>query len=581
MNKTIKKIKEKQAERKSIRYADEIAQEVMADFEERRRTRRHFEAQWQLTANFVMGNQHCVISPTATLEDTERDYFWQEREVYNHMAPILETRLAKLGRVRPVMSVVSASDNENDIKSAIVGTKVLNSCYNRLAVSEIISRATMWSEITGTVFYKVTWDHGAGKVLGQVGGKKVTGGDVWIDVCPPYEIFPSSLTAETVEECPSIIHAKAVPVAEIKRLWNIDIEGENLDLYNYQSSYNAGGLGLSSSGIATGPERRRDHAIVIERYTLPDDKSPNGELVIVSGSKLLYSGELPYLNGRDGERGYPFIRQQCLAMTGMFFGTSILERVIPIQRAYNAVKNRKHEYLNRIAMGVLAVEDGSVDVNNLEDEGLSPGKILLYRQGSQPPSMLSLGRVPPEFNAEEDRLFGEFVSISGVSEVMRNSITPTGVVSGVALRLLIEQDETRLSMVADNIRGAIRRMGQHIIRLFRQFACEKRLDKTAGENGQIELLAWSKSDLTSDEIIFETDAELSNTPAARQSMIFDLLSTGLLNDETGKLTNSMRRKILDNLGFNAFSEEFKDCGGDEKSMGEMLKEMLTPTNAEF
>jgi len=559
MNNT-KKIKEKKSERTSIRYADEIIAEVRTDFEERQRTRRYFEAQWQLTANFVMGNQHCVVLPTASIENTERDYFWQEREVYNHMAPILETRLAKLGRVRPIMSVQAVSNSEKDIKSASVSTKVLNSCYNRLGVSEIISRATMWSEITGTVFYKVSWDNDAGKPLGEVGGKKVTGGDIWIDVCPPYEIFPSSLTSETVEECPSIIHAKAVPVDQIKRIWNADIEGENLDLYNYQSSYNAGGLGQSSSGVAVGSENRRDHALVIERYSLPNDKNPDGELVIISGGKLLYSGELPYLNGRDGERGYPFIRQQCIAMPGMFFGTSILERVIPIQRAYNAVKNRKHEYLNRIAMGVLAVEDGSVDIHNLEDEGLSPGKILLYRQGSQPPSMLTLGRVPPEFNAEEDRLFSEFVSISGVSEIMRNSFNPGGVTSGVALRLLIEQDETRLSMVADNIRNAIRRVGQHIIRLFRQFACGRRLDKTAGEDGQNELLAWSKSDLSSDDIIFETDAELSNTPAARQSMIFDLLHAGLLNDQTGRLTNNMRRKILDILGFNAFSEEIK-CEG--------------------
>ena len=44
----------------------------------------------------------------------------------------------------------------------------------------------------------------------------------------------------------------------------------------------------------------------------------------------------------------------------------MVERAIPVQRAYNAVKNRKHEFLNRIAMGVLTVEDGSVDTDNLE-----------------------------------------------------------------------------------------------------------------------------------------------------------------------------------------------------------------------
>ena len=83
----------------------------------------------------------------------------------------------------------------------------------------------------------------------------------------------------------------------------------------------------------------------------------------------------------------------------------------------------------------------------------------------------------------------------------------------------------------------------------------------SGEDGQQELLAWSKSDLSSDDIIFETESELSNTPAARQSMVFDLLRAGLLNDENGVLANGVRRKILDVLGFNNFAGFFADREG--------------------
>jgi len=339
-------------------------------------------------------------------------------------------------------------------------------------------------------------------------------------------------------------------------------------------------LGLSSSSIALGSDSKKDHALVIERYTMPTEDNPDGELVIVCDKKVLHKGVLPYINGNSSERGYPFIKQHCISMPGMFFGVSVLERCIPIQRAYNAIKNRKHEFLNRIAMGVLAVEDGSVDVGNLEEEGLSPGKILLYRQGSSPPAMLNLGTVPPEFSAEEDRLFGEFVSVSGVSEIMRNSINPTGVTSGIAIRLLIEMDETRLSMTAEHIKSAIRRMGQHIIRLYKQFASQKRMDKAVGDDGMQELVAWSKSDLSSDDIIFETESELSNTPAARQSVLLDLLGAGLLNDQDGRLSNAVRRKILDTLGFNNFAgffadeEEVEDIRSIEELMGELDGEGL-------
>ena len=107
----------------------------------------------------------------------------------------------------------------------------------------------------------------------------------------------------------------------------------------------------------------------------------------------------------------PFVRQISAEQAGCFWGASVVERVIPIQRAYNAVKNRKHEFMNRLAMGVLTVEDGSVDTENLEEEGLSPGKILVYRQGSVKPQLMDSGAVPDDFSTEEDRLLQEFVTV--------------------------------------------------------------------------------------------------------------------------------------------------------------------------
>ena len=88
------------------------------------------------------------------------------------------------------------------------------------------------------------------------------------------------------------------------------------------------------------------------------------------GGKLLYKGPLPYQNGERGERIFPFVKQDCLRLPGAFFGSSVVDRLIPVQRAYNAVRNRKHEFLNRLSMGVLTVEDGSVDTDELTEEGL-------------------------------------------------------------------------------------------------------------------------------------------------------------------------------------------------------------------
>jgi hypothetical protein len=294
---------------------------------------------------------------------------------------------------------------------------------------------------------------------------------------------------------------------------------------------------------------RDDHVLVIEYYEAPSAKFPEGRLITAAGSKLINCRALPYEVGADGGPALPFTRQTAVTAPGSFWGISILERAIPVQRAYNAVKNRKHEFLNRLAMGVLAVEDGSLDTENLGEEGLSPGKVLIYRQGATPPRFLEPGNIPNDFSAEEDKLLAEFIYISGVSEFMRNSAVPSGLTSGVALQMLIEQDDTRLAISAESIRNAIRGEAQHILRMYKQFASLPRVSRVIGGDGAVELLCWKRSDITSDDISFISENELSETPAQKRSFILDLLKAGLLHDEDGKISNRTRVKILEMLGF--------------------------------
>lgn len=546
-SKASEKISKKQAKTDEVLFREDLVSEVRSDFKKRAEDKRGLEARWQLNANFVSGRQHMRIGPRGDVIEEDREYYWQEREVYNHIAPIIETRLAKLGRVRPKMSVRPFSSDDDDIKTAKIAEKVLDSCCSKINLDEKIRAATYWSELTGSVFYKVSWDRFAGKKLGKSGDGTVFEGDVRIDVCPPYEIYPSDIMSESLESVTSIIHAKAVEVKEVKRIYGVDVAPEKVDVLTFGGAVSQL---LGNGGL--GRDYRTDSCIVIERYSRPTKESPDGEFVIVAGDKLLYSGPLPYINGEDGSRDLPFIRQEALKEAGSFFGVSMVERAIPVQRAYNAVKNRKHEFMNRISMGVLAVEDGSVDTANLEEEGLSPGKILVYRQGSAPPRLLDPGSVPNDFLYEEDRLLSEFISLSGVSEIMRSSSVPSSLSSGVALQMLIEQDDTRLSLTAEHIRNAVKTVAKHILRLYKQFASEMRMSRVSGREGREELLYWDASDIGCDDVVFDTENELNSTPAVKQNMMFELLKMGLLTDSDGRLSDATRYKVLEVLGWGGF-----------------------------
>ncbi|MCM1441163.1 MAG: hypothetical protein NC131_18470 [Roseburia sp.] len=67
----------------------------------------------------------------------------------------------------------------------------------------------------------------------------------------------------------------------------------------------------------------------------------------------------------------------------------LVSHLIPLQRAYNAIRNRELEYINRISMGVLCVEDGSVDVDELKEDGIQGGKVIVYRQGANAPTFVA------------------------------------------------------------------------------------------------------------------------------------------------------------------------------------------------
>lgn len=367
-----------------------------------------------------MGNQFCNITGKGEIEQDEKYFYWQEREAYNHIAPIMETRIAKLERIRPKMTVMPSSGEEADLKAAQVSDKILTATGESVNLSQKISQATAWSETCGTAFYKIAWDNGKGKKFGvSAEGKEVFEGDVDVSVCPPFEIYPDSNVSATIDECESIIHAKAYSTQEVKDLWGVEVKGNDIRVFALDGTAICG-YGHNTSAPNVVAQCKHGQVMVIEKYVRPNAKYPNGQLIIVAGDKLLHNGDLPFVNRENNKRGFPFVRQQSQSVAGCFWGTSIIERLIPIQRSYNAVKNRKHEFLNRMATGVLTVEDGSVDVDNLHEEGLSPGKVLIYRQGSEPPKIMNCGTIPSDFLAEEERLINEFMVISGTSELSRN-----------------------------------------------------------------------------------------------------------------------------------------------------------------
>ena len=322
-----------------------LVEEIISDFKRRAEERKSFDLIWQINMNFLMGNQYCNIGYGGQLEEQDRQFFWQEREVYNHIAPIFDIRFAKLSRIKPDINVIPATSDERDKQTAKVSKKIYKSLKNKLEIENKINQAIKWSETCGTVFYKVVWNSNKGQVVGlNENGEKIKSGEVEISVVSPFEIYPDSAVNESLKECQSLIHAKAYTTTQIKNMYGVDVKGERINTYSLDNvAVGIGGLGFNGTVPKVIDQVKEDSAIVIERYERPNADYPEGRLVIVAGDRVVYDGVLPFICGEDKERDFPFIRQTSIEEPGCFWGTSIIERLVPVQRAYNAVKNRKHE----------------------------------------------------------------------------------------------------------------------------------------------------------------------------------------------------------------------------------------------
>lgn len=527
-----------------------IADEVERDFQKRREERRFTERGWLLNMNFVNGNQYCDLDAKGELAEESKEFFWQERRVFNHVAPIIDSRLSKLSRIRPALAVRSASDDEKDRHAAQLASAILSAVQEDCDADGVMNTAALWSEVCGTAFYKVLWNGGKGNAVGELpDGKKVYEGQADIVAVPPFEIYPYSLGVENIDDQPSIIQAKALTVDEIYSAYGVKLAGRDLkefELTPTAKKSDTGGNMPEETGVGTAYE------LVIERYEKPTGDRPDGRLTVVAGGVLLFDGILPYKNGVCGTRGYPFIKQTAMPVAGRFFGTSVVNRLIPLQRAYNAVKNRKHEFLNRIAMGTIAVEDGSVDADEIANDGLMPGKVIVYRQGGKPPEMLTLGTLPTGFEKEEENLLNEFAKVSGSGNIAENADSFAGITSATGLQLIIDQDDQRLSLTYASMKRALKEIGRHILRLYRQFATHTRLLKFAGNGDAYSVVAFKGSDISSDDVMLEADSDMNMTAAQKRTVVYEILDKGLFADENGKIPCAVKNKILEFIGYASF-----------------------------
>ena len=543
-------------------FKEDIIQKVLEDLEKRKTERSILEQQWTLNANFLVGNQYCEINPyRGDIEQLEPVYDWLERETFNQIAPLIETRIANLKKLNYMMKVKPATNELDDYAKAETSTNVLQHIQK---VSDFESKKnTMihWNELCGNCFWLSWWDKDKGDkyavekklVVDENGVEKneeiaYFQGDLDYGLITPYEIFPESIFKQTVEAQRSIILEQVKTVDDIYDMYGIKVEGSNVETFELTPVGSGGGFGYENTTVTIGHRTVDNAEKVITYFERPSKHKPNGQMIIIVGDdNLVYYGGLPY--GR-----IPLIQSVCIEVPGQFFGKSAIERMIPIQRAYNGCVNRIHEYIKHIAIGSYITEEGSIDIDEIEQNGQAPGACLVYKQGTNPPVPIPNGNLPAEIMQERYNLKQDMEYAAGVSQLMVYGQAPSGVTSGKALDNLMEIDNTRLSLTGDNIRNSVRKLAILWLEILKTYATTHRVVNYVGSNDIGKAIIWSNKDINSYDVDYITENELLLSEDAQKQRFFDAYNMGLFTDSKGVIPPRVKHKALEYMKCGNYSD---------------------------
>ena len=510
------------ASEKRVREKSDLVRMVEEEAKRRKERRLPYELQWRLNANFLLGNQHCDINiHRMTVENYKPLYEYMSGEVFNRIAPIMETRLAHLSTAGYELTVLPAEENSEDLLKADGAARLLARFQQSKEYASAFSRALGLCEQTGNGFLLCFWDEKQKRV--------------GLTALSPYEVLPEDFGNETVEDQPSMILEQIKSAKEVNDLYGCQLEGEPVSGYQIGARAGVGGFGYegasSSFEIAV-----KDQAVLLHTYMeKPGRRWPYGRLLITAGDQLLYEGVLP-----GGE--YPLVQLKSKEVSGQFYGKSVIEDLIPLQRCYNGIQNRINDFINRSTCGQLLVEDGSVDADDLNEKGLVPGEPILYRRGSQLPKILEEPPLSEMASAQCRQLAEDMEYVAGVSGLMASGTLPGGVTSGAAIKTLRGIDTVRLAIFAENIRKGIRNWGRLLLHLYRLGLPEQ--GRVTDEEGKT---VCFRRDLNSDRVGFQKENRLLEREEEKKARYIEALQLGLFSDSQGILPEDAKKRALRRL----------------------------------
>jgi len=490
---------------------------VLGNYKSIKNARTAVEGQWYVNLAYFFGKQYVVPirtnvgGITSTRLFTPPAPYWRSRPVINRIRPTILKDLALLTGNRPTATVMPATAEEIDMYAAQAGEQIWQSQYVEKKLKAVIRRSVWWMLNCGTSFIKSYWDVGRE--------------DIIYTHESPFHVFVPDFREEELENQPFVIHAQVRSNEFVKFHYGKALAGKNVNAHSADARDIMEPSFLNI--IGTSALDNQHNTLILEVWAKPGaiEQYPNGVFMTLIGDTIIQCHEgWPFEHGK-----YPFAKFDYIP-SGKFYGTSLVEDLIPIQKEYNRTRGQIIEAKNRMGKPQLTAPQGSIDASKMTSE---PGLIVFYKPGFQPPTPLQMQDLPSYVLQEQDRLLVDWADIAGQHEVSKGQV-PTGVTAATAISYLQERDESKLAPTFDSLEEGIEKIAYLTLNYVKEFWDEPRMVKVVGTDGSFDTLAFKGSDLRDNtDIRIEGGSALPQSKAARQAFIMDLMKMEFIDPEKG------------------------------------------------
>lgn len=487
-----------------------------------------FEPVWFQDVAFYLGQQWTMWSRGEGILRHTNAPSHRIRLTINRIQPTVKTLLGKILRGVPRL-ICSPTDTTDQAKSlARVSERLLRALWDECHMFNVQEDAFLWALITGTGFIKVGWDPTLGQYITDDDGRPMYTGDVDPAALSPFQVCVPRWVRDPSRPC-ELIETSLEPFEQVRMRFP-DVKDLRPDTFvgpNATYEQRLASLTTPHGAMTQMPDPLNDRSTYVMRLwqdpqvLAPWDreKYPTGRLIVCTGSKLLFVGKNPFADGK-----HPLTRFRGGVFPNRFWGTSVVDNLIPIQRMYNKARSQLAEARNLVSAPQIVAPQGHGCLKQTNE----PGSWLEHVQGLAPTYMQ-----PPTFNQwlakDIEELMTEFDHVSQVREISQGGL-PAANLTGVGINLLQEADNTPWGPIASEMALGLADVGQKMLSRAFQGYIEPRTLTSLDELDDDDVLEFfSSGELAPIKVRCDVTSVMPESRAARLSRVEALINLRVLD----------------------------------------------------